>query len=829
MGSGRTQTGIPASHPSYSGVALQPTALGLGGGPASAAEASQHEYPGMTMSGGLGTTHVGAGGTTGLALPGDGVAGPTQVPVPIFPMPFMGQIPQIPRFTGEGHASSDSFSEWHEHFENIAKLVGWDDHWRLVHLTSNLRDTAASFYRSCGVDVRSNYRSQVAAMKRRFTPIRLTAIQAQHFHNRQQSEKETVDQFAQELRKLLHLAYVGAACEGPQAERMGQTLLTNQFVSGLRSDLKRKLIGVEGGLEELILKARFEEAKGRELIADGIRSHPAARSQRPVGGETLQPAQPTSTTQTRGVTSGPPPPKGAKPKCFNCGLEGHIARACPYPRKGRRDEEARGQRRGTMSALVGEGDDVQKEIEELKQKLHCAQLKAAVGLKSQVMNTMAAEGVRDNAKLGPSVFTEVRVNGVPAKALVDTGSPATIVSLEFILDVFAAQRGSRLTPELWTEETLKKFSPPDVVLKAYGGQPLDILSQVRLTLSLGDRALDTTVLVQKGAPNQLLLGTDVQPKLGFALVVETEAAMKDLLTGEEHQEDQESVTPARPQAIPPKGLEEHQRKQEQDLQTQEAASGGLPSVDQASPPRYDKTPGNIPISATLGPSSAGGRDQPGTERVIPGGEEEDGSPKTVVDAPPKMAASGIGGSVSTRDGQVGVVRLLRTEKLRPGQKKMIRARIQGEVEAALLLFTPKDVRGQVLLADAAIEGAHGSCTTLIIQNGSHEEVCLKGGTTLGTVVPVEEVEQSGSGTICANTDVSGGRGGESIQSTRGGAMDESGQVAALASAETAASRRERLTAKSSHAIAAHTSRGAHHDLRRCVRLGCHRTRHDHSG
>ena len=110
---------------------------------------------------------------------------------------------------------------------------------------------------------------------------------------------------------------------------------------------------MEGGLEELILKARFEEAKGCELTAEGLRSQPA-----------------TMTTQTRGVTTGPTSTKGAKLKCLNCGLEGHIARACPYPRKGRRDEEARGQRRGTMSALVREGDDVEKEIEELKQKLH---------------------------------------------------------------------------------------------------------------------------------------------------------------------------------------------------------------------------------------------------------------------------------------------------------------------------------------------------------------------------------------------------------------------------------------------------------------------------
>ena len=121
-----------------------------------------------------------------------------------------------------------------------------------------------AFYRSCSSDVRSKYALLVAAMKRRFTPIRLTAVQAQLFHNRQQQERETVDQFAQDLQKLYNLAYAGATSEGPQAERMGQTLLVNQFVTGLRADLKRKLIGTEGSLDELVLKARFEEAKTRE-------------------------------------------------------------------------------------------------------------------------------------------------------------------------------------------------------------------------------------------------------------------------------------------------------------------------------------------------------------------------------------------------------------------------------------------------------------------------------------------------------------------------------------------------------------------------------------
>ena len=36
--------------------------------------------------------------------------------------------------------------------------------------------------------------------------------------------------------------------------------------------------------------------------------------------------------------------------------------------------------------------------------------------------------------LGSTLTTEVKLEGVPVKALVDTGSPTTIVSLKFLID-----------------------------------------------------------------------------------------------------------------------------------------------------------------------------------------------------------------------------------------------------------------------------------------------------------------------------------------------------------------------------------------------------------
>ena len=43
--------------------------------------------------------------------------------------------------------------------------------------------------------------------------------------------------------------------------------------------------------------------------------------------------------------------------------------------------------------------------------------------------------VESGPRLGPTVYVPVAVNGVSTDALVDTGSPATIVSLEFALKV----------------------------------------------------------------------------------------------------------------------------------------------------------------------------------------------------------------------------------------------------------------------------------------------------------------------------------------------------------------------------------------------------------
>ena len=69
-----------------------------------------------------------------------------------------------------------------------------------------------------------------------------------------------------------------------------------------------------------------------------------------------------------------------------------------------------------------------------------------------MLNTVAAEPGAEDGHLGPSVKARVCMNEVPIQALIDMGSPATVVSLEFLLDIFVKEKTEQ-TPAEWRMET----------------------------------------------------------------------------------------------------------------------------------------------------------------------------------------------------------------------------------------------------------------------------------------------------------------------------------------------------------------------------------------
>ena len=86
-----------------------------------------------------------------------------------------------------------------------------------------------------------------------FTPFQIQAVQNQLFHDQRQKAKESVDEYAERLKKLFARAYSNSRREGQEAEGMGQVVLENKFVSGCLPELKAKMVGQEGSMEKLLV------------------------------------------------------------------------------------------------------------------------------------------------------------------------------------------------------------------------------------------------------------------------------------------------------------------------------------------------------------------------------------------------------------------------------------------------------------------------------------------------------------------------------------------------------------------------------------------------
>ena len=95
--------------------------------------------------------------------------------------------------------------------------------------------------------------------------MHLRSVKSSQFHERKQRQDETVDSFAQELKRLFYKAYPSTQPGSPEAEAMGRAVLSSQFVAGLRADINAKVAGVDGDFDELLTKARFEEARFRDF------------------------------------------------------------------------------------------------------------------------------------------------------------------------------------------------------------------------------------------------------------------------------------------------------------------------------------------------------------------------------------------------------------------------------------------------------------------------------------------------------------------------------------------------------------------------------------
>ena len=135
------------------------------------------------------------------------------------------RVPPLSKYSGS--YDNKMFREWHEQFELVATLCGWDTQSKLANLGTRLQGQAYAFYHTCTVQQCSSYESLVMAMSQKFTPVKIQSVQSELFHSLRQKANERVDDCTR-LEQIVSEGVFSRKSRSQEAETMGgQYWLTN--------------------------------------------------------------------------------------------------------------------------------------------------------------------------------------------------------------------------------------------------------------------------------------------------------------------------------------------------------------------------------------------------------------------------------------------------------------------------------------------------------------------------------------------------------------------------------------------------------------------------
>jgi len=115
---------------------------------------------------------------------------------------------------------------------------------------------------------------------------------------------------------------------------------------------------------------------------------------------------------------------------------------------------------------------------------------------------MVSDPTTGDLQLDPVLISLVAVEGELVEALLDTGSPVSIIQLESLLEIWAKQRHQSQTPADWRTEVESHLEPTSLVLHNYSGDSLDIVQQTKIAVSCPRYSTSAVVQVcTKGSPS----------------------------------------------------------------------------------------------------------------------------------------------------------------------------------------------------------------------------------------------------------------------------------------------------------------------------------------
>ena len=420
-------------------------------------------------------------------------------------------LPRLPKYTGEdGDTANGSFDRWIESFRERAKFADWSASDQLYQLKLHLDKTALDVFRMLPASDIENVESAIEALRKRFKPRDIEELRGLEFHHKIQGS-DTIEQLGISIQQLGRKAFSGIT--GKDFDR----LIKGRFYQALLVKWQRKLGSPkpEETFHDLFARARMlEECEKQFAASANVRS---SENQKKLFNDRVRKPPNYKPKETLGarIQEKPVDLESSQPRerrCFLCKKVGHMRRECPLK------TEAPGRSQASSTSVVEVAESVtrpedltESQLEQLLASRRLNQEKIALHVTSQA-NTITGEG--EAQTVGSLLHLDLCIEGVPIKAMVDTGAQSTIISRSTLHSVVHhLQQQGREEPQL--ELPTARLYGKD---GKEGGMELKITAQVTLTFNVDDRSVSIPVFVQPDSAQACLLGMNAIPLLGISVV-----------------------------------------------------------------------------------------------------------------------------------------------------------------------------------------------------------------------------------------------------------------------------------------------------------------------